>query len=113
MKRFAPLALLGVVLLAGCTPAPNRADVVERAQIELGDSLLAGIPSTAEGIADDAFAGMCGSDAYRAQIADYNDVLYAFDVTCEHYFSHEMTEAQRERVRLAVMERALDGISED
>ena len=32
MKRFTPLAVLGVLLLAGCTPAPNRADVIERAQ---------------------------------------------------------------------------------
>lgn len=113
MKRFTPLAVLGVLLLAGCTPAPNRADVIERAQIELAGTIFADVPGTAEGIADDAFAGMCGSDAYRAQLDGFDDLLHAFDVTCEHYFSHEMTEAQRERVRLAVMERALDGVSED
>ena len=113
MKRIAPLALVALVMLTGCTPTPNRADVLERAQIELEGTIFADTPALAEGIADDAFKGLCGSDAYRAELDEFDDLQYAWDVTCSHYFSHEMTEAQQERVRLAVLDRALEGVSDD
>lgn len=112
------LALLAVMLLAGCTAAPPKADVTERLFIELEastDGLISpDDPATVEiveSIADDALEGNCGKDGYWVGLADGDkSLVYAWASTCAMYFEHDMSESQRERARDLMLEQALVGV---
>lgn len=101
MKRIAPIALLCLILV-GCTPTPNRAQVVERFEIELAAAIPVELGTLAEDLADDAFSGRCGSDAYRTALDD-SGLIHVWDATCSMYFEHDMTEAQHDRAREAIV----------
>lgn len=113
MKRLIPLAVL-CLLLTACSPAPNRDQVVERFEIELAAKLPANFPdltTLAEGLADDAFEGHCGADAYRTAFSE-SGLVVVWDATCSMYFEHDMTEAQQSRARETVTRSALDGLED-
>lgn len=103
MRKFLPLSLV-VILLAGCSPVPDRADVIERLTIELeapfGDAGRGNFDAVAEGLADDALDGMCGSDAYRTQLD--GSLLVAWDSTCLAHFGHDMSAAQIDTAKESV-----------
>lgn len=108
-------AAAAVLLLAGCTSAPPRAEVVERFAIELegaSDGLLAqDDPRTlelAEQLTDDALSGGCGTS--WTGYAESPDLLYAWAMTCEMYFSGEMSDAQRDQAKQMLLERVADEV---
>lgn len=104
-------AIACAALLAGCSAGPDREAVVERFAIELaaGAGEATDWQDMAAGLADDAFAGNCGSDAYRAGLGEDPLLLYAWAATCLMYFEADMTDAQAERARLDVVEFAISG----
>ncbi|KRC60927.1 hypothetical protein ASE14_08175 [Agromyces sp. Root81] len=113
MKRLLPIAA-AALLLAGCSSAPPRQEVVDRFLIELDaatDGLLTAdtpmIAELAEGVADNALDGMCGSDPYRVGLEDPS-LVYAFDVTCLTYFEGDMTKAQVDAVKDAITQRVAE-----
>lgn len=112
MKRIAPLAILCVILV-GCTPTPNRAQVVESFEIELIAAMPVGIDlgTLPEDMADDAFSGLCGSDAYRTALDDPG-LIQARDATCLMYFELDMTDAQQDRAREAILDSALERLED-
>lgn len=110
MKRFAALAMLCLVLV-GCAPSPDRAQVVERFKIELAAAMPMDMSTLADGLADDAFSGMCGEDAYRTALND-SALVHVWDATCSMYFEHDMTEAQQDRAREAIVGSVLEQLDD-
>lgn len=110
MKRIVPLAVL-LLLLTGCSPTPNRDKVVERFEIELAAAMPVEIDTLAEGLADDAFNGMCGEDEYRTALND-DGLIHVWDVTCSMHFEHDMTEAQQDRAHEAIVGSVLEQIED-
>lgn len=110
MKRIVALAALCLVL-AGCSPTPNRAEVVERFKIELAAAMPMDMSTLADGLTDDAFSGMCGEDAYRTALND-SGLIHVWDATCSMYFEHDMTEAQQDRAREAIVGSVLEQLED-
>lgn len=95
------VALLALTL-AGCSTAPDRADVAERFAIELAASGAGDVQDwmeLADGLAGDALDGRCESEAYRTGLAD-DSLVRAWDIGCLMYFEAEMSESQVERAKL-------------
>lgn len=110
MKRIVGLAALCLVL-DGCSPTPNREQVVERFEIELAAAMPVDLGTLAEDLADDAFSGQCGEDAYRTALND-DGLIHVWDVTCSMHFEHDMTEAQQDRAREAIVGSVLEQIED-
>lgn len=108
-------AVAAVLLLAGCSSVPPRAEVVERFAIELegtSDGLMPrddpGVLELAGGLADDALAGRCDSAAYRSQLEGSPDLVYVWLTVCSTLFEDDMTAAQLEEARELLLERTLE-----
>nr|WP_278101887.1 hypothetical protein [Microbacterium proteolyticum] len=104
-------ALVTVALLAGCSAAPSHEEVTERFSIELAAG--PGEPSDwaelAAGLAEDAFAGRCGTETYRSQLKEPS-LTYAWDATCSMYFEGDMSSEQLSRARENVARTASENV---
>ena len=109
-------ALIGVavVALSGCAAGPNRDEVAERFAIEMaaGPGEQEDWAEFAEGLADDALAGNCAKDGYRAGLGDDPTLIYAWSAGCLMYFEDQMTNAQQERARQDVIDFTIASLDE-
>jgi hypothetical protein len=114
-----PIAAAAVLLLlAGCSAGPSHDAVAERFRIELEgatDGLIKqDDPATiklASGLADDALDGQCGQPGYWSGLEEQPSLVYAWGVTCDMYFSDEMSQTQRDYVRGLLLERVADDVT--
>ncbi|WP_309105012.1 hypothetical protein [Microbacterium sp.] len=118
--RNVPVVMLlaaSVVLLAGCATGPDRDEVVERFALELesgfGDYADGAFDEVAEGFADAALDGLCGSVSYEAGLTSDNadpQLLYAWRVGCLHYFEDDLSAAQVEETKQMILDHALESV---
>lgn len=121
MKRGAGLALalpavaVLAAALAGCSPAPNRDEVVERFAIEVAAANDIGEPDdwteVGESLADAAFDGNCGKPGFYTGLGDEN-LKYAFAVGCSFYFEDQMSETQITQMKDEMVRRIAEDIGE-
>lgn len=117
---LAPMALVALAL-TGCSSGPSADEFADRFTIEYESASGLDLSSTDSGeklaleAAESAIDGMCGELAYRYALEDSgigDDYLYAWDVSCLMYFEGDMSQAQIDRAKAALVERATSGLDD-